>query len=362
MPRSRLAPTPATSVAAVTGSPSSGPVSNQLRRNPLTGRWVTIASGRASRPQDFVTRVLQVEAVDARPCPFCPGNEEATPPALETYGDDGAWRVRVVPNLYPAFGGDQPMVLADESELHASAPASGAHEVLVLSPKHDQSLLDLDDEGIRQVMRALCERVAAHAHRPEIAYTQAIVNYGREAGASLEHPHAQLLGIPFVPGEIDDEYRGFAQYPGPCLLCAVIDKELADDERVVLADDRAVVIAPWWSGVPYEMLVLPRAHASDLPSAATADIDAVGLGVRDALRGLHDVVGDVAYNMVLHTAPHQALGTYHWHVHLLPRTSTQAGFEQGTGVFINTVAPEVAATHLRPPVSGRSARSSCRPE
>lgn len=324
-----------------------GPVANQLRRNPLTGRWITIAASRASRPQDFLTRILEVEPVGGRPCPFCPGNEEATPPALETYGENGTWQVRVVPNLYPAFQGTEPMVVTHESKLHASAPASGVHEVLVLSPDHDQSIIDLDVDGTRHVMQAICDRVAAHARRPEIAYTQVIVNYGREAGASLEHPHAQLLGIPFVPGEIGDEYRGFADHGGACLLCDVVDEELATAERVVLADERVVVIAPWWSGVPYEMLVLPRSHATGLPAADVADIEAVGSGISEALRRLHRLLGDVAYNVVLHTAPHHAVGAYHWHVHLLPRTSTQAGFEQGTGVMINTVAPEVAAAQLK---------------
>ncbi len=290
-----------------------------------------------------------VEPVEGRPCPFCAGNEEATPPALETYGDDGEWLVRVVPNLYPAFDGDQPMTAEPPFDLHTHAPASGLHEVLVFAPDHDRSLPDLDDDRIALVMTALRDRIEAHSHHPEVAYTQAIVNYGREAGASIEHPHAQLLGIPFVPGEIDDEYRNIAEHSSRCLVCEIVDRELVTGERIVAADERAVVIAPWWSGAPYEMLVLPRNHAAQLQSAARDDVVAVGLAMRDALRGLEKVLGDVAYNVVVHTSPHRALGTYHWHLHLLPRTSTQAGFEQGTGVMINTVAPEVAAADLRCP-------------
>jgi UDPglucose--hexose-1-phosphate uridylyltransferase len=331
------------------------PVANQLRRNPLTGRWVTIASSRASRPQDFVTRLLEVEAAGDRPCPFCPGNEEATPPALETYGPQGEWLVRVVPNLYPAFAGTAPMDVELRSELHVHAPASGLHEVLIFAPEHQMRLNELDDRRVALVMAALRDRIEDHSRHTEIAYTQAIVNYGREAGASLEHPHAQLIGIPFVPGEIDDEYRGIAEHPSRCLLCDTVDQELVDGERIVLADDHAVVIAPWWSGAPYEMLILPRAHAAQMPSAHPHDVVAVGCAMRDALRRLHHVLGDVAYNVVVHTAPHQALGTYHWHIHLLPRTSTQAGFEQGTGVLINTVAPEVAAADLRHPEAVASA-------
>lgn len=325
------------------------PASNQLRRNPLTGRWVTIASGRAARPKDFVTRVLDVEAVAGRPCPFCPGNEEATPPALETYAPDGHWLVRVVPNLYPAFEGSGPMVLHHDHGLHVSAPAVGLHEVLIFAPEHDLSLDRLDDARIGLVMEALRDRIAAHATHGEIAYTQAIVNYGREAGASLEHPHAQLLGIPFVPGEIDDEYRGFDEHPSECVLCETVRVERELGERVVVDGPDAVVVTPWWSGAPYEMLVVPVEHAAQMPTSSPGSVVAAGRALRDALVRLHAVLGDVAYNVVLHTAPHQARGTYHWHLHLLPRTSTQAGFEQGTGVLINTVAPELAAAHLRDP-------------
>jgi UDPglucose--hexose-1-phosphate uridylyltransferase len=329
------------------GVPS--PATNQLRFNPLTGRWVTIASGRASRPQDFVTRRLAVEESMGRPCPFCPGNEEATPPALETYGPDGEWLVRVVPNLYPAFGGHEPMVVEQSGPLHAHAPASGLHEVLIYAPEHHLNLNSLDDRRMALTMAALRDRVEAHSRHPEVAYTQAIVNYGREAGASLEHPHAQLIGIPFVPGEIDDEYRGIVEHPSECLLCDLVEAEEARHERVVLADDHAVVIAPWWSGAPYEMLVLPRTHEARLPDADPRDVVGTGTVLRDALRRLHHVVGNIAYNVVVHTAPHGARGTYHWHVHVLPRTSTAAGFEQGTGVLINTMAPEDAAAQLRAP-------------
>jgi UDPglucose--hexose-1-phosphate uridylyltransferase len=331
------------------------PAANQLRRNPLTGRWVTIASGRSSRPQDFVARILAVEPGAQRPCPFCPGNEEATPPALETYGPHGEWLVRVVPNLYPAFEGTKPMEITFDSGLHAHAPASGFHEVLIFAPEHHLNLNRLDDRRIGLVMAALRDRVEAHSRHPEVAYTQAIVNFGREAGASLEHPHAQLLGIPFVPGEIDDEYRGIADHSGHCLFCDIVESELGLDDRIVIASDRAVVIAPWWSGAPYEMLIVPRTHTEHLPDAHPADVVEVGTILRDALRRLHHVVGNIAYNVVVHTAPHQARGAYHWHIHVLPRTSTAAGFEQGTGVLINTLAPEDATMHLRDPETIASA-------
>ncbi|WP_229023096.1 galactose-1-phosphate uridylyltransferase [Actinomarinicola tropica] len=341
--------------------------SNELRRNPLTGRWVTIASGRAIRPQDFATRTLAVEAERTGPCPFCPGNEELTPPALATYeGSTGGWLVRVVPNRYPAFDGDGTMRPAVDGVLHQAVHAAGRHEVLVIGPEHEGDLALLDDERIDVVATAIRERLVAHAALPQVAYTQAIVNFGREAGASLEHPHAQLLGIPFVPLEIDDELVGFRRFasarhdPAVCLLCTTLSVELAADQRVVEADDDAVAVAPYWSGAPYEMLVVPRVHDPRLHTAPVASLRGVGRLLRTAIHRLHRVLGDVAYNVVIHTAPHHHDVHYHWHIHLLPRTSTLAGFEQGTGVLINTMSPEDATVQLTdaarvggPPPSGR---------
>lgn len=319
---------------------------SQLRLNPLTGRWVTISSSRAERPGQFVSRQLPVEAED-RPCPFCPGNEEATPPSLEEYSTEGSWLVRVVPNKYPAFSGGDPMRVTNLGPVFTQANASGIHEVLVLSPEHDQSWGDLDDKQTGLVMAAIRDRMEDHARQSGTRYTQAIVNAGREAGASIEHPHGQLLGIPFVPGEIADEQRGFDRFDGSCLLCTVAEAEIDVDHRVVYADDRVVLICPYWSAAPYEMLVIPRGHHEHLTAASPKELVAVGKSIRDGLSRLRSVVGDVAYNLVFHTAPHNHPGAFHWHVHLTPRLTSVAGFEQGTGVMINIVAPEVACEQLR---------------
>jgi UDPglucose--hexose-1-phosphate uridylyltransferase len=319
---------------------------SQLRLNPLTGRWVTVAAERAGRPGDLISRQLSVEADPDRRCPFCPGNEEATPPALETYGPSGAWQVRVVPNLYPAFEGHDPLRVQNLGPVFTQAEASGVHEVLVLTPDHHATWADLDDKQAGLVMAAIRDRMEDHARRATVRYTQAIVNTGREAGASLDHPHAQLLGIPFVPGEMVEEEAGFRRFEGSCLLCTMIEAEARAGHRVVAEDERTIVVCPFWSGAPYEMLVLPRAHGVHLEDTAPADVVAVGRALRDALRLLQRKVGDVAYNVVFHTAPHHHEGPFHWHVHVVPRLTSLAGFEQGTGVMINIVAPELAARHL----------------
>ena len=319
---------------------------SQLRLNPLTGRWVTIASERAGRPGDLITRRLTVETDPEQRCPFCPGNEEATPPALETYGPNGTWLVRVVPNLYPAFEGHEPLRVQNLGPVYTKAEASGVHEVLVFSPDHLGTWADLDDKQAGLAMAAIRDRMEDHARRSTVRYTQAIVNMGREAGASLDHPHGQLLGIPFVPGEIAEEEAGFRRFEGSCLLCTMLEAEVKAGHRLVIEDDRAVVVCPFWSGAPYEMLIVPRTHEIHLEDSAPADIVAVGRALRDALRLLRAKVGDMAYNIVFHTAPHHHEGPFHWHVHVVPRLTSLAGFEQGTGVMINIVPPELATQHL----------------
>lgn len=319
---------------------------SQLRLDPLTGRWVVMSADRADRPQPFATRSLAVQADPDLTCPFCPGNEEATPPALETYGPRGEWLVRVVPNLYPAFSGAHAMAVTNIGPVFWQAQASGIHEVVIFSPSHETSWADLSDAQAGLVMAAIRDRIEDHAGSG-LRYSQFIANCGREAGASLDHPHGQLLAMPFVPRELQDEQAGFDRFEGNCLLCTVLDAEMAARHRVVAADEQVMTLCPFWSGTPYEMLLLPRVHQRWVHQAQPFDVAAVGRAIRDALVRLRATAGDVAYNVVLHSAPFRARDDFHWHVHLLPKVTTRAGFELGTGVLINVVAPEQAAMELR---------------
>lgn len=309
---------------------------------------MTIAVERSLRPADLLTSRMPVESDPARACPFCPGHEEETPPALETYGATGAWQVRVVPNLYPAFSGDEPLAVTNLGPVFTQAPASGIHEVIVLSPDHDGSWTDLDDRGAGLVMAAVRDRMEDHGRHAHVRYTQAIVNHGHEAGASLSHPHGQLLGVPFVPGDLAEERSAFVRFEGSCLMCTAREAELGAGHRVVSDEDGVTVVCPYWSGIPFEMLVIPSAHQPHLARAEPGDLAAVGRALRDVLVRLRSVVGDVAYNIVFHTAPHrQPDDPFHWHAHVTPRLTSVAAFEQGTGVLINIVAPESAAQQLR---------------
>jgi UDPglucose--hexose-1-phosphate uridylyltransferase len=317
-----------------------------MRLNQLTGRWVTIVAERGMRPTDFAPR--EPVEVDAGPtCPFCPGHEESTPPVLETFGDAGEWTMRVVPNLYPAFEGEDGFAVRHVGPVHVMAEGTGIHEVFVYSRDHTTSLDRLDDMAAGQFMLALKRRFADHATLPNIRYTQAIVNHGREAGASIAHPHGQLLGLPFVPGEVLDEERAFSRFAGGCLLCTTVEAEISTGERIVYANDDVAVICPYWSGSPYELLIVPRRHELHLQDADDDSLEAVGRALRDATAFLNRALGDVAYNVGFHTAPHAHTGEYHWHIHVWPNLFTQAGFERGTGVMINIIPPEQAAETLR---------------
>jgi UDPglucose--hexose-1-phosphate uridylyltransferase len=196
-------------------------------------------------------------------------------------------------------------------------------------------------------MHALQRRFVEHASTRHVRYTQAIVNHGHEAGASLSHPHGQLLGLPFVPGEVLDEERAFARFVGGCVLCTTVEAETSSGERIIFANDDVVVMCPYWSGSPYELLFVPRRHEQHLQDADSDSLDAMGRALRDATGFLNEALGDIAYNVGFHTAPHQHGGEFHWHVHLWPNLHTIAGFERGTGVLINVVPPEQAAEVLR---------------
>ena len=197
-------------------------------------------------------------------------------------------------------------------------------------------------------MAALRDRLEEHASQPNLRYTQAIVNSGREAGASLEHPHGQLLGMSFIPRELAEEQARFARFVGSCLLCTTIEAEEDSTERVIYANDRVVVVCPFWSAVPYEMLVHARGSTTRTCTGAPPRTSSPSARRSAAtLQHLAEAVGDVAYNIVFHSAPYRVGEPYHWHAHIWPKATTTAGFELGTGVAINVISPEEAAETLK---------------
>ena len=343
----------------------------EIRIDQLTGLRAILAPGRAQRPDAFAPQAPGSSADAAGGCPFCEGREDRTP--LELWADrpgdgdaDGpGWLQRSVPNLYPALaGGPVAAGAGSPSEsglssvadpLHASArsteidlfrtaPAGGSHEVIVNSPAHQTGLLELGEQGIAAAVAAWRTRIAAHSS--EASYVHLIVNEGPQAGASLEHTHAQLYALPFVPAEVARERERFAAYHqrtmGSHLLEDVIVEEVRRRERLVAVDAEAVLFCPWASRSPFQLRLVPR--------SAEARFETDGRGaamVATALGALAGVFGRCPQlNLWVRTAP-RGTEEFHWHIDIVPRLTIKAGFELGTGVDINVYAPERAAADLR---------------
>jgi len=312
----------------------------ELRHDPLSGRWVLLAPERAGRPfspLDPLGATASSESSESGECPFCPGHESLTPPEVHRTGqgapDTPGWRVRVVPNRYPVVGGDD-----------AGPGATGAHEVVVLSPSHDRSFGRLTDAEATEVLAVLRDRVRAHLVAGR-QYVQAVVNHGRAAGASLAHPHAQVVALDMMPPAVEAALERFDTV-GIDLVTAALEDASGRDGLVI--DGAAPVWCPPASSVPFEMLVAHRSARDRFDEAGDGELAAVARSTRDALAYLRAVVGDAPYNAVVHTAPPgRRPGSFHWYVELIPRLSTPAGFEHGTGIMVNTVAPEAAARALR---------------
>ena len=341
----------------------------ELRIDQLSGLPVILAPGRAERPEGF--NLPGSEPKGPESCPFCEGREGRTPPEVYATRPDGAepdtpgWTTRVVPNLYPALsdGGEQaggamhgeagafassgdPLLASrrsGEPDLFASRPANGAHEVIVNGPDHVTEMSELDEEQFAAAVATWRERMRAHAGA---SYVQLIVNEGGTAGASLEHSHAQLYALDFVPAAVARERERVGAYAertaGGSLLSDVLVEEVRRQERLVAIDDEAALICPWASRSPFELRVIPRAAA---PSFAD---DSAGAGmIHAALRLLTRRFGrSPELNLWVRTAPRGA-EHFQWHVDIAPRLNVKASFEFATGVDINTYPPERAAADLR---------------
>jgi len=348
--------------------------SPELRIDQLSGLPTILAPGRADRPEGFVTKTSEPKGPDG--CPFCEGREGRTPP--EVYAtrpgggdpDSPGWTTRVVPNLYPALAGEtgetpggdptaptkgdagafatvgDPLLesrRAGDPNLFVAKPARGAHEVIVNAPEHVTSMAELSEEQFAAAVGTWRSRMRAHSDTP---YVQLIVNEGGGAGASLEHTHAQLYALDFVPAAVARERERGGAYAertqGGSLLGDVLVEEVRRRERLVAIDEEAALVCPWASRSPFELRVIPRTAA-----ASFAEDTAGAAMIRSALRLLAERFGgSPELNLWVRTAP-RGSEHFHWHVDVAPRLSVKAAFEFATGLDINTYPPERAAADLR---------------
>jgi UDPglucose--hexose-1-phosphate uridylyltransferase len=328
---------------------------SELRKDPIVDRWVIMAKNRADRPSDLVP-IERVRVQDG-PCPFCEGNESQTPYEIVARRDPHApadgpgWRVRVVPNKFPALVPDGDLAPVEQG-LYLGQGAFGVHELIVESPRHEALTGQLSELELREVLEVYRERLLALKQDSNLRYAMIFKNVGAAAGASLEHIHSQLLATPMVPQvvaqEIDGSYRFYGEH-GRCIFCDMLAQELAQRERVVERGDGFVAFCPYAARFPFETWIVPADHHSHYETLSPRGAVELARILKRTVMKIEAALEVPAYNFVIHTSPFdtQALGHYHWHIEIIPRVTEIAGYELGTGFYINPVPPEEAAAILR---------------
>jgi UDPglucose--hexose-1-phosphate uridylyltransferase len=306
----------------------------ELRHDALTGRLVLLAAARGARPH--TTEPMAAGAASSS-CAFCPGHEAETPPEIARTGPgapgEPGWRVRVFPNLFPVVGGEQ-----------SGTGATGAHEVVALSPDHGRAFGALTHDEAAEVLGVLRDRAQANVASGH-DHVQVLINHGRAAGASIAHPHAQLVALDFVPPAVSVATERFAAAASDLVLADLADA--LDRGQGVVIGDEVSAWCPTGSASPFEVRIAARGAGARFDEASDAHLLGVAVVLQDVLARFADVLNDPPYNVVVHTADTTEGGAYHWWVEVTPRTSVVAGFEMGTGVLVNSVNPEDAAEQIR---------------
>ncbi len=326
----------------------------ELRKDPINGRWVIIATERGVRPKDFtVERKPSSETF----CPFCAGSEETTPPEVLAFRPDHGtpnspgWTLRVVPNKFPALKIEGDLDRRGHG-LYDMMKGIGAHEVIIETPDHDRTLADLSLREVEDVLWAFRGRLLDLKNDTRLRCGMIFKNHGAAAGASLHHSHSQLIALPVVPKTVAEEMAGALRYHrfrDRCVYCDIVEQEVRSGERIVFEAEHVVAVAPFASRSPFETWIVPRQHASSFEDSPAAIYRDTALVMRTVLQKLGLALDDPPYNFMLHTAPfgEPALAHYHWHFEIVPALTNVAGFEWGSGFYINPTPPERAAEYLR---------------
>ncbi len=327
----------------------------ELRKDYVTDTWVVFSTMRSQRP-------IEIERPTSRPmapssCPFCPGNEGMTPPEILAYRDDGkangpGWWVRCIPNKYPALTieGD---VKRRVTQLFHSVDGVGAHEVIIETPDHLSNLPSLDIRQIYEVICAYRDRYVDLTKDSRFKYILIFKNHGAAAGASLGHPHSQLIATPIIPRRIIDELRAsrrfYEETGGSCIYDEIVKDELEAGQRVVDENQAFLALCPYAARYPFETWILPKEHEVHFEDMGDDERHSLARFLKETLSRLDSLLEDPPFNYFIHTAPCDKKDHryYHWHIEITPRLSSTAGFERGSGFYINSVPPEDAARLLR---------------
>ncbi len=327
----------------------------ELRKDPVIGRWIIIATERAKRPQRMRTPDPVIAPIED--CPFCPGHEGDTPHEVLSYrekgseGDHAGWWTRVVPNKFPALQGGEASVKRVGMGMYDMVSGVGAHEVVIETPNHFESLADSDVRQVEEVLWAYRDRILELKRDERLEYILIFKNHGIEAGASLDHPHSQIIGLPIVPKRVQEEVDGARKYwewKERCVFCDILHQEETERERIVHENDSFVAVLPYASRFPYETWILPRKHSLHFHDIQKNEVHDLAETLHGILSKLKDVLDDPPYNFIIHTAPLKAPNDtrFHWHIEIIPKLTRIAGFEWGTGFYINPLPPEQAARFL----------------
>jgi UDPglucose--hexose-1-phosphate uridylyltransferase len=327
---------------------------SELRKDPIVGRWVIIAPERAARPQILKDRDTLAEmSFD----PFLEGNEDATPPEILAYRNPGTqpnkpgWRVRVVPNKFPALAVEGQLGKRGNG-MYDMMSGIGAHEVIIECPQRLTNMSRLSVDNVREVLWVYRDRLVDLKRDSRLVHGLIFKNKGAQAGATLDHAHSQLIVTPVVPINIQEEMDGaemYYRFRGRSIFEDMIQQELEDRDRIVIESHEFVVICPYAARFPFETWILPRHQTSHFENIQRQGIESLGRILKQTLRKLEVALEDPPYNYVIHTAPFNVPESshYRWHIEIMPRLTRVAGFEWGSGFYINPVPPEQAAAFLR---------------
>lgn len=326
----------------------------ELRKDPIMGRWVIISTERGKRPSSFEPVSKRVAA---HMCPFCPGHEDNTPPEIiayrppDTEPNQPGWNLRVIPNKYPALIVEG-QLNREPKGLYDKMNGIGAHEVIIETADHSMDIVDMSEEQVRNILWIYRERMLDLERDSRLKYILAFKNHGEAAGASLEHAHSQLIATPIIPKRVAEELDGAKKYfdfKERCIYCDIVRQEILDDERVVSDFDAFITIQPFAPRFPFETWILPKSHQSSYVEMSDTEFTSLAKCLKDTLLRLKLALNDPPFNYMIHTRPvsKDSHEYYHWHIEIIPKLTRVAGFEWGSGFYINPTTPEEAALFLR---------------
>jgi len=323
---------------------------SELRFDPVSKDWVLIATGRARRPETFVQEKRQKHEESKEKCPFCRIEIQKNPTFIlpKNHGKD--WQIIVIPNKFPAVG-RCPALIENTIGPYKWVTGVGFHEVVVMRD-HKKQIAQLPKNDVRGIIDAYHERYLDLMNEKFVSYISIFHNHGKEAGASVSHPHSQIIALPLIDPDLERSLQGSHDYYKKyrrCVHCSMINEDLKDGRRIIFENKEFIALAPYASRVAFEIRIYPKKHRAYFERIKNGEKDCLAECLREALARLYRGLGDPAYNFFLHTAPCDGRNYdhYHWHFEILPKTSTWAGFELGTGIEISTIEPEVAAEFLR---------------